>query len=168
VFIESPMFSRKSKGDISDYNQSMFSFASALSRLAISAAVMSAVSSLPLVTWGFAGPLKSVFGIYGQPAAGHDFVRITEKANNRIGVNLKLYYSNGHTCQLNKDGKWSDDHVAIIAEALNANQPCRLNLFFENHRVLLKDDGLQCAPVYCGTRGKLDDTSLPKFSPNRK
>jgi hypothetical protein len=150
------------------YNHRVFSFPSTLSRLAICGAVISAVSSLPLVTWGFTGPLKSVFGIYGQPATGHDFVRVTEKANGRIGVNLKLYYSNGHTCQLNKDGKWSDDHVAIVAEALNANQPCRLNLFFENHRVVLKDEGLQCAPVYCGTRGKLDDTSLPKFSPNRK
>lgn len=139
-----------------------------VSRLAISCAVIGTLSSLPLITQGFTGPLKSVFGVYGKPTAGHDFVRVTEKANDRIGVRLKLYYSSGHTCQLNQEGKWSEDHVAIVAEGLNANQPCKLDLFFENHRVLLKDENLQCAPVYCGTRGKLDDTSLPKFKPNRK
>ena len=68
---------------------------------------MSAMSSLPAVSQGPEGPAKSVFGVYGQPSAGHDSIRVTEKANGRIGVNLKLYYSNGHTCQLNQDGKWS-------------------------------------------------------------
>jgi hypothetical protein len=127
-----------------------------------------AVCSLPVVSQAFAGPVKSVFGFYGQPSPGHDSIRVTEESNDRIGVNLKLYYSNGHTCQLNLDGKWSEDHLAVIAGGLEASRPCRLNLFFQNRRVLLKDDGLQCAPVYCGTRGKLDNVSLPKFSRNRK
>jgi len=126
------------------------------------------VCSLPLLGQGIAGPMKSVFGFYGRPTSGHDSIRVTEESNGRIGVKLKLYYSNGHTCQMNMDGKWSQDHVAVIGEGLDANRPCRLNLFFENRRVLLKDDGLLCAPVYCGTRGKLDNVSLPKFSPNRK
>jgi hypothetical protein len=126
------------------------------------------VCTLPVVSQAFAGPAKSVFGFYGQPTSGHDSIQVTEKPNDGIGVNLKLYYSNGHTCQLNMDGKWSQDHVAIVAQGLDANRPCRLNLFFEDRRVLLKDDGLLCAPVYCGTRGKLDNVSLPKFSRNRK
>jgi hypothetical protein len=134
----------------------------------MSCAVIGAVGLLPLVTQGFTGPLKSVFGIYGRPTPGHDFVRVTGKANDRIGVSLKLYYSDGHTCQMNQEGKWSEDHVAIVAAGLNANLPCRLDIFFENDRVVLKDRGLGCAPVFCGTRGKLDDTSLPKLSPNRK
>ncbi len=146
----------------------MLSVRRTVSRFAISCAVITVQSSLPLVTQAFTGPARSVFGVYGQPAAGHDFIRVAEKANHRIGVSLKLYYANGHTCQLNEEGQWSGDHVAIVAQGLNANQPCRLDLFFEDHRVLLKDEGLQCAPVYCGTRGKLDDTSLPKFSPHRK
>ncbi len=146
----------------------MLSFRRTLSRFAISCAVVSVQGSLPLVTQAFTGPARSVFGVYGQPAAGHDFIRVTEKANHRIGVSLKLYYANGHTCQLNEEGQWSEDHVAIVAQGLNANQPCRLDLFFEDHRVLLKDEGLQCAPVYCGTRGKLDGASLPRFSPHRK
>jgi len=112
--------------------------------------------------------MKSVFGVYGQPTSGHASIRVTEESNGRIAVNLKLYYANGHTCQMNTDGKWSQDHVAVIAEGLDANRPCKLNLFFESRRVLLKDDGLQCAPVYCGTRGKLDNVRLPKFGPNRK
>jgi hypothetical protein len=113
-------------------------------------------------------PDNSIFGIYGQPSPGHDSIHVTEKDGNRIGVNLKLYYANGHTCQLNKDGKWFQDHVAILTEGLDGNRPCRLNLFFENDRVVLKDDGFQCAPVYCGARGKLDKASLPKFRPARK
>lgn len=109
-----------------------------------------------------AGQERSVFGIYGQAKAGHDSVQVVKKANDQIGVSVKLYYANGHTCQLTQDGKWSNDHVAVIAEGLDANHSCRLNLFFKNGRVLLQDEGLQCAPVYCGTRGKLDSVSLQK------
>lgn len=117
---------------------------------------------------GFTASGKNIFGVYGEPTPGHDSVRITKKANDWIGVDVRLYYSNGHTCQLKKDGKWSEDHVAVIAEGLAANRPCKLNLFFDNDRVLLKDEGLQCAPVYCGTRGKLDNSNLPKFRADRK
>ena len=139
-----------------------------LAHLWFTCSVISALSSFPVVGQGLPGPSKSVFGVYGQPVAGHDSIRVTEKANGQIAVNLKLYYSNGHTCHLNKEGQWSGDHVAILADGLDTNRPCRLNLFFENQRVLLKDEGSQCAPVYCGTRGKLDEASLPKFSPDRK
>jgi hypothetical protein len=132
------------------------------------AGVIGLLTSAPMIGQESARPVKSVFGLYGQPAPGHDSIRVTEKAHDLIGVNLKLYYSSGHTCQLNKDGKWSQDHIAVVAEGLETNRPCRLNLFFENHRVLLKDDGVQCAPVYCGTRGKLDGVSLPKFAADRK
>ncbi|MBV9769307.1 MAG: hypothetical protein JOZ32_07040 [Bryobacterales bacterium] len=136
--------------------------------LAIAGIVMGVMTWIPVVSQGTARPIKSIFGVYGQPGAGHDSIRVTEKNAGRIEVNLKLYYSNGHICRVNKDGKWSKDHLAIIADGLDVNRPCKLNLFFENHRVLLKDDGFQCAPVYCGTRGKLDNASLPKFTPNRK
>ena len=146
----------------------MLSYRHAAGRFAVSLGVISAMSSLPVLSQKPTLAPKSVFGVYGQPTAGHDSIEVTEKADGRIGVNLKLYYSNGHTCQLNKDGKWSQDHVAIVAEGLDANRPCRLNLFFENGRVLLKDEGSQCAPVYCGTRGKLDDARLPKFRPKHK
>jgi hypothetical protein len=132
-------------------------------RIGISCGVLIAMTSLPVVSQG-----PSIFGVYGQPTPGHDSIQITEKANGRIGVNLKLYYASGHTCQMNNDGKWSEDHIAVVADGLDVNRPCRLNLFFENHHVLLKDEGLQCAPVYCGTRGKLDNASLPKFSPTHK
>jgi hypothetical protein len=115
-----------------------------------------------------ARPSKRIFGVYGQPTPGHDSIRVGENANGKISVALKLYYSKGHTCQLNQDGEWREDHVAIVADGLDANRQCKLNLFFENGRVVLKDEGLQCAPVYCGARGKLDNVSLPKFSPDRK
>jgi hypothetical protein len=137
-------------------------------RLGIAGCVISFLISIPAVSQAPERPVNSIFGRYGQPTRGLDSIHVTEKANGWIGVSLKLYFANGHTCQLNKDGKWSRDHVAIVADGLDANRPCRLNLFFENHRVLLKDEDFQCAPVYCGTRGKLDNASLPKFSPDRK
>ena len=134
-----------------------------VARLATCCGVISAWSSFPVICQETTRPAKSVFGVYGQLTPGHDSIQVTEKANHRIGVKLKLYYSNGHTCHLNKDGKWNGDHVAIVAEGLDANRPCRLNLFFEKRSILLKDEDLQCAPVYCGTRGKLDKVNLPKF-----
>ena len=137
-------------------------------RLGIAGGIISILISIPAVSQMPTSPVNGIFGIYGQPTPGHDSIQVTKKANERIGVNLKLYYASGHTCRLSQDGKWSQDHIAIMAEGLDSNRPCRLNLFFENHRVLLKDEGSQCARVYCGTRGKLDNASLPKFIPDRE
>ena len=108
------------------------------------------------------GPLPSIFGVYGQLTPGRDSVRITRRPNGKIGVAIKLYYASGHTCTLSRDGDWREDHVEMVAEGLDVNQPCKLSAFFERGYVLLKDDGLRCAPVYCGTRGKFDGVSLPK------
>ena len=113
-------------------------------------------------------PLQTIFGIYGRLAPGQDSIGVSEKPGGKIGVALKLYYSMGHTCQLTNDGEWRDDHVAIVADGLDANWPCKLNLFFENSHVLLRDEGFRCAPVYCGARGKLDNVRLPKTSPDSK
>jgi hypothetical protein len=137
-------------------------------RAGILCSVISALSSAPVVSQVPTRPLQSIFGVYGRLTAGQDYIRVSEKANGRISVALKLHYSMGHTCQLNNDGEWREDHVSIVADGIDANRQCKLSLFFENDRVLLKDEGLQCAPVYCGARGKLDNVSLPKFSPNRK
>ena len=111
---------------------------------------------------------QSIFGTYGQTSAGRDSIRITEKPNGKIGVAIRLYFSGGHTCQLNKAGEWREDHLAVVAEGLDASRPCRLNGFFDKGRILLKDEAYQCAPVYCGTRGKLDNVSLPKMSAKRE
>lgn len=134
--------------------------------------ILLAVSSglLPHVVSGqaLAHPSDSVFGIFGQPTAGHDSIRITKKANGKIAVAIKLYYASGHTCQLNKDGEWREDHVTVIADSLEPGQACRLNISFQKDRILLKDEGYRCTPVYCGTRGTLDNVSLPKINPNKK
>ena len=123
-------------------------------------AVLVAAACLSLLESQTRAP-RSIFGLYAPPA-GQDSIRITRRRDGKIGVALKLYYANGHTCQLNKAGEWLDDRVLITAEGLDQNQPCKLEASFSNGHVLLKDDGLRCAPVYCGTRGKLDGVSLPK------
>ncbi len=136
--------------------------------LRIFCAVIGVLTSFPSLSPAFTSPMKSIFGVYGEPTAGHDSIRIAKAANRQIAVNIQLYYANGHTCRLTADGQWMGDHVGIVAEGMDAKHPCRLNMFFENHRVRLQDQGSQCAPVYCGTRGKLDDASLPKLRPDRK
>jgi hypothetical protein len=146
----------------------MRSHARVAGRAGILCGVIGALSSAPVVSQVHTRPLHSIFGVYGRLTAGQDSIRVSEKANGKIGVALKLYYSMGHTCQLHNDGEWRADHVAIVADGLDANRQCKLSLFFKNGRVLLKDEGLQCAPVYCGARGKLDNVSLPKFSPDPK
>src|SRR5215472_7023428 len=52
---------------------------------------------------------QSIFGTYGQTSAVRDSIRITEKPDGKIGVAIRLYFSGGHTCQLNKDGEWRED-----------------------------------------------------------
>ena len=134
--------------------------------------ILSAVSGglLPHLVSGQAPahPPDSIFGIFGQPTAGHDSIRITKKANGKIGVAIKLYYASGHTCQINKDGEWREDHVTVTADSLEPGQLCRLNISFQKDRIRLKDEGYRCTPVYCGTRGTLDNVSLPKINTNKK
>ncbi|HUE03296.1 MAG TPA: hypothetical protein VMR62_27280 [Bryobacteraceae bacterium] len=146
----------------------MRSHARLAGRAGILCGVIGALSSAPVFSQAPTRPLHSIFGVYGRLAAGQDSIRIGEKPNGRISVVLRLYYSMGHTCQVNHDGEWRKDHVAVVADGLDANRQCKLNLFFENGGVRLQDEGLQCAPVYCGSRGKLDNVNLPKFSPNHK
>jgi hypothetical protein len=130
--------------------------------------VIGTLGPVPAAAQARDGPPRSIFGTYGQVAAGQDSIRVIERANGKIGLAIKLYYSNGHTCQLNADGAWSDAHVTVVAEGLDPSRPCTLNAFFSNSRVSLKDVGLRCAPVYCGTRGKLDNVSLSKRISDRK
>ena len=136
-------------------------------RLAILCAAAIA-GALPLATQTHTRAPRSVFGVYGRTADGHDSIRITQKSNGKIGVAIKLYYALGHTCQLNKDGEWRKDHVAVVADGLDPDKPCQLNAYFDKNRVVLKDEGFRCTPVYCGTRGRLDEVSLFKASAAHK
>lgn len=105
---------------------------------------------------------RVIFGRYGSARSGRDAIRIIPKSNGKIGFILHLYYANGHTCQLEKEGEWRDDHIVILAEGLKENEPCRLQAFFSKGRITLKEEGRRCAEVYCGTRGKLDGVTLNK------
>lgn len=137
-----------------------------LSRASI-LSLLAGLASLPAVGQTPAPPL-SIFGIYGQSTPGRDSIRITKKPDGKIGVAVRLYYSSGHTCSLTGDGEWREDRIVVIAEGLEANRSCMLNVFFDKGRIRLKDEGYRCAPVYCGTRGKLDDVSLPKSAVKSK
>jgi hypothetical protein len=103
---------------------------------------------------------KRIFGLYGPAGSGRDSIRVIPGSKGQVSVAIKLYYDNGHTCQLDRSGAWTGDHVTVTADGLNPNEPCQLNAYFPQGRILLKDEGLRCAPVYCGTRGKLDAVSL--------
>ncbi len=110
---------------------------------------------------------KSIFGVYGPAAPGRsrpaqNSIRITRRTPSHANIVLKLYYANGHTCQLNSDGHWEGDRLVFIAVGLEPNQSCKLEAFFPPGHIRLSDEGQRCAPVYCGARGKLDGVVLSK------
>jgi hypothetical protein len=110
-------------------------------------------------------PPESIFGLYapaGKTGIGSDAIRVTPRPNGKAGLTLKLYYANGHTCELEHEGEWLGDHLLVTAEGLRENEFCKLEAYFPKGRILLKDQGQRCAQVYCGTRGKLDGVTLPK------
>lgn len=109
---------------------------------------------------------NNIFGLYGR--SGGDFIRVTPGENGKVGLALKLYFANGQTCQLDKEGDWQDGHVVVNTDGLNASEPCKLEASFAKGNVLLKDEGQRCARVYCGSRGKLDSVSLRKRAPSAK
>ena len=123
------------------------------------AAIVAACGS-PLGSQPASAP-KNIFGLYSAPRNSGS-VRVTPGGQGKVGLALKLYYANGHTCQLNKQGEWQGDHVLVAADGLDENEPCKLEASFPKGRILLKDPGQRCAQVYCGSRGKLDGVSLPK------
>ncbi len=111
---------------------------------------------------------KRIFGLYGQPGqsqntGGRDSIRVTPGKKGQVGVAIRLYYDNGHTCNLNKSGTWDSDHVLVAADGLTQNEQCKLEAYFPRGGILLKDEAQRCAQVYCGTRGKLDAVSLIKM-----
>ena len=136
--------------------------------LGLLGAAVAGAGLFPAASQAPASPPQNIFGTYARRLAGRDSIRVSRKANGKIGLTISLHYENGHTCQMSQDGEWRDDHVVVTAEGLDATHPCFLQLFFDKGRVVLKDVGYQCAPVYCGTRGKLDSVTLPKINTNRK
>lgn len=113
------------------------------------------------------GPPKTIFGVYGdadrsRARLGRNSVRISRRSEGKIGVALKLYYANGHTCQLDKEGEWKDGYLLVVADGLSPNEACQLEGSFSQGRIRLTDEAGRCARVYCGTRGKLDGVVLRK------
>jgi hypothetical protein len=107
-------------------------------------------------------PPANIFTSYGVRP---DYVRVTRGNSGRIRVGLRLHFSHGQTCSLNREGDWRGDHVSIAAEGIEPSRPCELKLSFPGGRVLLADEGQRCAQVFCGTRGKLDGVRLPRRRP---
>ncbi len=110
---------------------------------------------------------KNIFGVYGPTARGRsraaqNSIRITPRARGHANLVLKLYYANGHTCRLNKDGDWEGDRLIFIADGLEPNRSCKLEASFTPGHIRLSDEGQRCAQVYCGARGKLDGVVLAK------
>jgi hypothetical protein len=83
-------------------------------------------------------------------------------ATGKVGVAIRLVYAAGQSCQLEETGVWRDHKVIVKADGLTENEPCVLELTFQGAQVRLKDAGLRCSKVFCGTRGTLDAVSLPK------
>jgi len=110
-----------------------------------------------------------IFGTYSKPGAP-DRIELKSAAAGTVGVAIRLVYPAGQSCQLEKTGVWTGHKVIVKAGGIDENQPCVLELTFQGAQVRLKDAGLRCSRVFCGTRGTLDEVSLPKLVsvPKRK
>lgn len=123
---------------------------------------MTCLCLLPGQSTGSDAAPRAIFGVYAH-AGQHDYIRVMPAAGEgKVEIALKLYYANGHVCQLEKAGDWQRDRVLIVTEGLVENEPCRLEASFVKGGVVLKDEGQRCARLYCGTRGKLDGVTVPK------
>jgi hypothetical protein len=91
-----------------------------------------------------------------------DSLQLTTKSENRVGVAIRLIYAAGHSCQIEGIGSWKDDRVAIEAEGLEDNKPCRLEIAFQAGIATIRDVGRRCTPVYCGTRGTFQGVTFQK------
>jgi Fe2+ transport system protein FeoA len=103
----------------------------------------------------------SIFGTYSKPGAP-DSIELKSAAEGKVGIAIRLVYAAGQSCQLEEMGVWKDHKVVVKAGGLTENEPCVLELTFQGGQVRLKDAGLRCSKVFCGTRGTLDEVSLPK------
>ena len=108
-----------------------------------------------------AGAPSSVFGTYAKPGAA-DRIELKPAAPGKVGVTIRLVYDAGQSCQLAETGVWKDNKVVVEAGGLTDDEPCVLEMTFHGRQVRLKDAGLRCSKVFCGTRGTLDEVSLPK------
>ena len=93
-----------------------------------------------------------IFATYS--ASGRGSIRVSPAPEGKVHIALRLIFAAGPTCKLTKAGCWQTDLIEITAQGLEADQPCKLEASFPKGAILLKDVGLRCAPVYCGTRGK--------------
>jgi hypothetical protein len=111
----------------------------------------------------------SIFGKYAKacpspkpcrPTA--DSLQLTRKSDDKVGVAIRLIYAAGHSCQIDGVGVWKDNKVAIEAEGLEDNKPCRLEISLQGGTATLRDVGMRCTPVYCGTRGTFQGVTFQK------
>jgi hypothetical protein len=125
------------------------------------------LSALAALSADVAVAPDNIYGTYRSRSSGttRDVVQITRRADRKIGIDLTLHFAVGQTCHMRTDGEWARDRLVVSAEGMDEHRPCRLEAFFSEGRVSLKDEGQRCAQVYCGSRGKIDGAVLPKVRP---
>jgi hypothetical protein len=101
-------------------------------------------------------------GIPCRPTA--DSLVLSKKPDGKIGVELKLIYAAGHTCQMEGTSEWKDNSITLEAEGLEADKPCRLKISFQGGKAVLQDVASLCTAVYCGSRGTFHGVTFQKPS----
>ncbi|HUQ90276.1 MAG TPA: hypothetical protein VM120_01265 [Bryobacteraceae bacterium] len=104
---------------------------------------------------------KTIFGTYRKAGAA-DTLRISRKSGHRIDVNLRLIYAAGHSCNLRENAVWREDRLVVQSEGVRSGEGCLLEMTFDKGEVRLKDEGLRCSKLYCGSRGTLHNAKLAK------
>lgn len=120
-------------------------------------------------------PPSSVFGEYhgagcpskGQPGSclptgASDRIRILPGEGADALVNVKIVFEKGHSCTLEGEATWVEDHFTLRADGLDPAKPCQLELRLSDSELKLNDAGARCREVYCGTRGAFDGARFKK------
>jgi hypothetical protein len=119
-------------------------------------------------------PPEQIFGIYanrvevcpssiGCEGQTLNYVLVAPRPNRRVGVQIGLVFSAGHSCGLDENGEWDRDRVVVrMFYQDQGEKECRLELFFKGNNVILNDVGDRCRVSTCGTRGSYTGMELPR------
>ncbi|MBI3560277.1 MAG: hypothetical protein HY080_00965 [Gammaproteobacteria bacterium] len=99
---------------------------------------------------------------YCSNTTSTDYVIVKPSKKADAHVKIRRVLAQGHTCTLDQDMSWSDGHLTYNAEGIKPDKPCKLELWFKDETLVLKDIGYICRELYCGSRGLFEGGHFEK------
>lgn len=89
-----------------------------------------------------------------------DYVNLVQNPDGKVQVSLWLTYGNSHLCQMEGIGVWKENHVLV--EQKDKWSTCNLKIISDGNVLLIRDQDFDCTRMFCGARGSLDNTIVPR------